>query len=65
MKSVVALAVFIVSLSAMEQTTMSTQQVSLPLLVPCVNHGKGEIVNLSGCVRVLTGRFSINGLAGC
>jgi hypothetical protein len=62
MKSVVALAVFIVSLSAMAQTTVSTQQVNLQLLVPCVNHGKGEIVNLSGSVRVLTARYPINGL---
>jgi hypothetical protein len=39
MKSAIALAVFVLSLSAMAQTTVSTQQVNLPLFIPCVNHG--------------------------
>lgn len=61
MKPVIASAVFLLLLSAMAQTTGSTQQVNLPLFIPCVNQGKGEIVNLSGRVRVLTCRSPTGG----
>jgi hypothetical protein len=61
MKPVIASVVFLLSLSAIAQTTGSTQQVNLPLFIPCVNHGKGEIVNLSGKVRVLNSRYPIGG----
>ena len=59
MKPVIASAVFLLSLSAIAQTTGSTQQVNLALFIPCVNHGKGEIVNLTGRVRVLNSRYPI------
>ena len=62
MKPAIALAVLLLSLSAIAQTMASTQQVNLPLFIPCANHGKGELVNLSGRVRVLTSRYSIDGL---
>ena len=62
MKTVSALALFVLSLAAMAKTTASTQQINLQLFIPCVNHGKGEIVNLSGRVRVLTSRYPDNGL---
>jgi hypothetical protein len=57
MKPVIASAVILFSLAVIAQTTGSTQHVNLPLFIPCVNHGKGEIVNLSGRVRVLTSRY--------
>jgi hypothetical protein len=62
MKSAIALAVFILSVSAVAQTTASMQQANLPLFIPCVNHGKGEIVNFSGRVSVLTTRYPKDGL---
>jgi hypothetical protein len=62
MKPVIALAVFLLSLSAVAQTSVSMRQVNLPLFIPCVNHGKGEIVSLFGKVRVLTSRYPIDGL---
>jgi hypothetical protein len=40
----------------------SNRTSNLPLFIPCVNHGKGEIVNLSGRVRILTARYPKNGL---
>jgi hypothetical protein len=57
MKRVIASAVILFSLVVIAQTTGSTQHVNLPLFIPCVNHGQGEIVNLSGRVRVLTSRY--------
>jgi hypothetical protein len=57
MKPVIASAVILLSLAAIAQTAGSMQQVNLPLFIPCVNHGKGEVVNLSGRVRVLTSRY--------
>jgi hypothetical protein len=57
MKPVIASAVILFSLAAIAQTTGSTQHVNLLLFVPCVNHGEGETVNLSGRVRVLTSHY--------
>ena len=57
MKPVIASAVILLSLAAIAQTAGSMQQVNLPLFIPCVNHGKGEVVNLSGRVRVLASRY--------
>jgi hypothetical protein len=57
MKPMIASAVILLSLAAIAQTTGSSQDVNLPLFIPCVNHGEGELVNLSGRVRVLTSRY--------
>jgi hypothetical protein len=62
MKPRIVLAVWLLSLSATAQTMVSTQQVNLPLFIPCINHGRGELVTLSGSVRVLTSRYSTGGL---
>lgn len=62
MKPRIVLAAWLLSLSATAQTRVSTQQVNLPLFIPCINHGRGELVTLSGSVRVLTSRYSIDGL---
>jgi hypothetical protein len=62
MRPGIVLAVLLLSLSAIAQTRVSTQHVNLPLFIPCVNHGRGELVTLSGSVRVLTSRYLIGGL---
>jgi hypothetical protein len=61
MKSLIVFSLCLLSVSAIAQTSGSTQQVNLQLFIPCVNHGKGEIINLSGRVRVLTSRYPIAG----
>jgi len=47
-----------------QTTTFLDQQVSLTLSYPgaCLNHGRGEVVNLSGKVRVISYDVNVNGI---